>query len=133
MTISGNDGSNFFVNEGHPVQVDGKLDPSSVSLWICSRGRVAIRRMRLKIVVEGVTDENEGVFKKDRGEWYLTRIDGDKLVLHTMEKVHYHPVCGATCTHLDENGAPKHPNVLWEPTATLPKYAGNYYLTQKIV
>ena len=132
VTISGNDGSNFFVNEGHPVQVDGKLDPSSVISLDMFQGTGSYKKDEVKIVVEGVTDENEGVFKKDRGEWYLTRIDGDKLVLHTMEKVHYHPVCGATCTHLDENGAPKHPNVLWEPTAILPKYAGNYYLTQKI-
>ena len=132
VTISGNDGSNFFVNEGHPVQVDGKLDPSSVISLDMFQGTGSYKKDEVKIVVEGVTDENEGVFKKDRGEWYLTRIDGDKLVLHTTEKVHYHPVCGATCTHLDENGAPKHPNVLWEPTATLPKYAGNYYLTQKI-
>ena len=132
VTISGNDGSNFFVNEGHPVQVDGKLDPSSEIYLDMFQGTGSYKKDEVKIVVEGVTDENEGVFKKDRDEWNLTRIDGDKLVLHTAEKVHYHPVCGATCTHLDENGAPKHPNVLWEPTATLPKYAGNYYLTQKI-
>ena len=132
VTISGNDGSNFFVNEEHPVQVDGTLDPSSEISLDMFQGTGSYKKDEVKIVVKGVTDENEGVFKKDRGEWYLTRIDGDKLVLHTMEKVHYHPVCGAICTHLDENGAPKHPNVLWEPTATLPKYAGNYYLTQKI-
>ena len=132
VTISGNDGSNFFVNEEHPVQVDGTLDPSSVISLDMFQGTGSYKKDEIKIVVEGVTDENVGVFKKDRDAWNLTRIDGDKLVLHTTEKVHYHPVCGATCTHLDENGAPKHPNVLWEPTATLPKYAGNYYLTQKI-
>ena len=132
VTISGNDGSNFFVNKGHPVQVDGKLEPSSEISLDMFQGTGIYKKDEVELVARGVTDENVGVFKKDRAAWNLTRIDGDKLVLHTTDKVHYHPVCGETCTHPDENGSPMHPNVLWEPTATLPKYSGNYYLTQSI-
>ncbi len=52
---------------------------------------------------------------------------------------HNHPVCGLTCTHMDENGNPLHEDgVTWTPISTgeelLQKQwtKGNYYLTQNV-
>lgn len=49
-------------------------------------------------------------------------------------QLHYHPICGETCTHTNADGTFQHKNVYWEATSTLTSDmpAGYYYLTKNV-
>ena len=50
------------------------------------------------------------------------------------DQLHYHPICGGTCTHTNADGTFRHKYVYWEATSTLynDMPAGYYYLTQNV-
>ena len=83
----------------------------------------------------GMTADDAKVFFADDLVNYRTEFVGGVVQLSTGETQMVHPVCGMECTHKNEDGSLKHPDVTWKPwsnTTTLPNDTGNYYLTADV-
>ena len=67
---------------------------------------------------------------------YTIKCADNQLILTKAgdNQLHYHPICGETCTHTNADGTSQHKNVYWEATSTLTSDmpAGYYYLTQNV-
>ena len=64
---------------------------------------------------------------------YAVTFENGSLLLADVTTLHYHPVCGQTCSHL-KNGKPIHPSVLWTGVSSLDEITdeGNYYLEKNV-
>lgn len=67
---------------------------------------------------------------------YTIKCADNKLILTNTgdSTLHYHPICGETCTHKNADGTFQHKAVYWEATSDLNDKmpAGYYYLTQNV-
>lgn len=67
---------------------------------------------------------------------YTIKCADNKLILTNTgdSTLHYHPICGETCTHKNADGTFQHKAVYWEATSDLNDKmpAGYYYLTRNV-
>ena len=83
-----------------------------------------------------LTEADANHFFSDVDHAYtIMRADNKLILTNTGDStLHYHPICGKTCTHTNADGTFQHKDVYWEATSTLTKDmpAGYYYLTQDV-
>lgn len=83
-----------------------------------------------------LTETDANHFFSDVDHAYTIMRADNKLVLTNTgdSTLHYHPICGETCTHKNADGTFQHKAVYWEATSDLNDKmpAGYYYLTQNV-
>ena len=83
-----------------------------------------------------LTEADANHFFSDVDHAYtIMRADNKLILTNTGDStLHYHPICGETCTHKNADGTFQHKAVYWEATSDLNDKmpAGYYYLTQNV-
>ena len=84
-----------------------------------------------------LTEADANRFFSDVDQSAYTIMCADNQLILTKagdDQLHYHPICGGTCTHTNADGTSRHKDVYWEATSTLynDMPAGYYYLTQNV-
>lgn len=86
---------------------------------------------------DSLTEEDAEHFFSDVNKTtYTIKLADNKLILTNTgdDTLHFHPICGETCTHKNADGTFQHKDVYWEATSTLTNDmpAGYYYLTKDV-
>lgn len=136
VKISGNKNSvgsdsNVYLPNGKTISVTGALGGAEIGVTTATKPGESAPVEIAKGSGYGMKDSDAAVFFADDLGNYCTEFVGGVVQLCEGETLVEHPVCGNTCTHMDKDGNPEHPDVTWKPwsDATSLPYDGYYYLT----